>query len=45
MKEVVKIVGPCSKWIQGVGWVTEIPVSLLESMGFVKIENTEKKDA
>ena len=43
MKEVVKIVGPCSKWVQGVGWVTEIPVLLLESMGFIKIEKAVKK--
>lgn len=25
----IKIVGPCSKWVEGEGWVTEIPVKLI----------------
>ncbi len=29
MKDVVKITGPCSKWVEGEGWVTEIPSIIL----------------
>ena len=29
MKDVVKITGPCSKWVDGEGWVTEIPSIIL----------------
>lgn len=36
MKDYVEIVGPCSKWIEGKGWVTKIPVELLKEAGFVK---------
>ena len=29
-RKTIKIVGPCSKWIEGEGWVTEIPVKFIE---------------
>lgn len=41
-KKTIKIIGPCSKWVQGIGWVTEIPVAMLESMGFVEIDKIIK---
>ncbi len=28
-RKTIKIVGPCSKWVEGEGWVTEIPVKLI----------------
>jgi hypothetical protein len=37
----VEIIGPCSKYIDGKGWVTLIPVHLLEQQGFKKIEKEE----
>lgn len=44
MQEYVEIVGPCSKWVEGRGWVTRIPVSLMlsliEKAGFVRSEAT-----
>ena len=40
MKETIKIIGPCSKWIDKEGWVTEIPIALLNSLGFYKTSNT-----
>lgn len=40
MKDYVEIIGPCSKWIQDRGWVTKIPVSLIENAGFVRKEPT-----
>lgn len=36
MKE--RIVGPCSKYIDGLGWTTDIPDYLLEAKGWVKKE-------
>ena len=36
MKEYVEIIGPCSRWIEGKGWVTKIPIQLLKEAGFVK---------
>lgn len=30
-KEYVEIVGPCSKWIEGKGWVTIVPMELIEN--------------
>lgn len=35
-KEIVKIIGPCSKYIDGQGWTTEIPVDKLAEQGFYK---------
>lgn len=34
------IIGPCSKWIEGRGWVTRIPVHLIEDAGFVRKDQT-----
>lgn len=34
----VEIIGPCSKYIDGKGWVTQIPEHLLEAQGFRKID-------
>jgi hypothetical protein len=33
----VEIVGPCSKWIDGRGWVTQIPEELLFAKGYVNL--------
>ena len=41
-KNIVKIYGYCSKWVEGDGWVTEVPVSVLESMGFVREKQEEE---
>ena len=50
MKDHIEIIGPCSKQIQGRGWVTQIPVHLIENAGFVStdklmeiLEKEEKK--
>ena len=47
MQEYVEIVGPCSKWVEGRGWVTRIPVSLMlsliEKAGFVRSNSTVKE--
>lgn len=37
MRETVKIIGPCSKYIDGQGWTTEVPVDKLEELGFIKL--------
>lgn len=37
MKECVKIIGPCSKWIDGEGWVTMVPVDSIENAGYHKL--------
>ena len=36
-------IGPCSKYIDGQGWTTEIPVKMLEEKGYVKAEELQKK--
>lgn len=36
MREIVKIIGPCSKYIDGKGWTTEVPVDKLKELGFIK---------
>lgn len=36
MKEVETFVGPCSKFIAGQGWTTEIPVEQLKAKGYHK---------
>ena len=41
-KNTVKIYGYCSKWVEGDGWVTEVPISVLESMGFVREKQEEE---
>lgn len=40
MQEYVEIIGPCSKWVEGKGWVTKIPVQFLKEAGFVKSNPT-----
>ena len=30
------MVGPCSKWVEGKGWVTKIPIQILEDALFDK---------
>ena len=37
MKNTIKIIGPCSKWIDGAGWVTEIPIAQIEALGYKKL--------
>lgn len=36
IKEIEKIVGPCSKHVANVGWVTEVPVEQLYEKGYTK---------
>jgi hypothetical protein len=45
----VEIIGPCSKWIDGKGWVTQIPEHLLFAKGYVNLleimsENNKKSN-
>lgn len=28
-RKTIKIVGPCSKWVEGEGWVTEVPITMI----------------
>lgn len=42
MKEVEIFVGPCSKYITGQGWTTEVPVEQLKAKGWVKNEEIER---
>ena len=42
-KKYLEIVGPCSKWIDGKGWTTLIPITLLENAGFVLKNNSGKE--
>ena len=39
-RKTIKIVGPCSKWVEGEGWVTEIPVKLIGE----KVEQMAKEN-
>ena len=36
MKNTIEIIGPCSKWVEGKGWVTQIPIHLILNAGFHK---------
>ena len=36
MKEVETFIGPCSKFVDGQGWTTEIPVEQLKAKGYHK---------
>ena len=36
-------IGPCSKYIDGQGWTTEIPVEMLKEKGYVKAEELQKQ--
>lgn len=38
MKETIKIIGYCSKYVDGQGWTTEVPVKELERLGFTRKE-------
>ena len=38
MKKFVEIIGPCSKYIDGKGWVTMVPEELLLQLGYIKKE-------
>lgn len=40
-KKTVKVVGYCSKWEEGIGWVVNIPLDELEEI--VKIEKNKKE--
>ena len=37
MPKPIKIIGPCSKWIDGEGWVTEVPIAQIEALGYKKV--------
>lgn len=37
MRKHVKIIGPCSKWIEGEGWVTQIPEEVLNNANYHKV--------
>ena len=37
MKKFVEIVGPCSKYIDGKGWTTQVPEEQLASLGYNKV--------
>lgn len=37
MKETIEIIGPCSKWIDGKGWVTKVPITQIEALGYKKL--------
>lgn len=50
MKKYVEIIGPCSKYIDGKGWVTQIPEELLFAKGYVNLlelmsENNKNSNA
>ena len=45
MKEIIEIVGPCSKWVEGKGWVTQIPVHLILNAGFRKTTQETNSNA
>lgn len=37
-------VGPCSKFVDGQGWTTEIPVQMLKEKGYVKVDELQKAE-
>lgn len=41
-RKTIKIVGPCSKWVEGEGWVTEIPVRLIGEKVIIPEKITEE---
>ena len=43
-RKTIKIVGPCSKWIEGEGWVTEIPVKLISEKVEQMVKDSSAKD-
>ena len=42
MKRTEIFVGSCSKYIDGQGWTTEIPISQLTDKGYVNIKELKK---
>ena len=43
MKEVETFIGPCSKYITGQGWTTEVPVEQIKAKGYRKESDTAKE--
>lgn len=43
MKEVEVFIGPCSKFITGQGWVTEVPIEQLKAKGYIKNDSLTKE--
>ena len=43
MKDKETFVGPCSKFVDGQGWTTEIPVEMLKEKGYIKIKDLNEK--
>lgn len=41
MKKTVEIIGPCSKYVDGKGWVTQIPEELLTTKGYHKVTDEQ----
>lgn len=39
MKKTERFIGACSKYIDKVGWATDIPVDQIKEKGYVKVEN------
>lgn len=39
MKKTERFIGACSKYIDKVGWTTDIPVDQINEKGYVKVEN------
>lgn len=44
MKPVEIFIGPCSKWVDGLGWVTEIPIQQLKEKGYIKQMDNKKQE-
>ena len=40
-KKTVQVCGYCSRWVEGVGWVVDIPLDELEEI--VRIEKNKKE--
>ena len=43
MKNKETFIGPCSKFVDGQGWTTEIPVEMLKEKGYIKIKDLDEK--
>lgn len=37
MKKYIEIIGPCSKYIDGKGWVTQVPEEILNNANYHKV--------
>ena len=48
LKETIRIIGPCSKYIDGLGWTTDIKIKQLEecllNQGYKIIKLEENKN-